>query len=204
MGTLNHLYLDYISLVSGRLTLVQFYLKDWQMFRIIKNFTKEPAGKKCLPPSLRTWVCFPAPTWQEKNKPSQILPHSLTHKCNNNNNKSLSKKQKSIWPTMKIYMFNTLTTHSRPATEQEQQWYLSDTGECFGSIFQLHLFKNSESLVSHLGWSPSGECVVKWSFVPFSSTWFLIPLWNLKINISRQFSVYLSLICLRKKGIRRV
>lgn len=50
MGILDHLYLGYISLVSGRLTLFEFYLKDWQIFRIIKYFTKEPVGKKCLPP----------------------------------------------------------------------------------------------------------------------------------------------------------
>lgn len=44
MDILNHLYLEYISLVSGRLTLLEFYLKDRQIFRILKYFTKEPAG----------------------------------------------------------------------------------------------------------------------------------------------------------------
>lgn len=94
VGILNHLYLEYISLVSGRLTLLEFYLKDRQIFRILKYFTKDPAGKKCLPPSFRTWVCFPAPTWQEKNKPSKSSPALLHTNVIIIIIKCLSKKQK--------------------------------------------------------------------------------------------------------------
>lgn len=118
VGILNHLYLEYISLVSGRLTLLEFYLKDRQIFRILKYFTKDPAGKKCLPPSFRTWVCFPAPTWQEKNKPSKSSPALLHTNVIIIIKKMFKQKTKEKKPTVKIYMFNTLTTHSHPATAQ--------------------------------------------------------------------------------------